>query len=69
MREYLLNKGFNEVAPGLFLRSPLRVEITPEGTVCWTGTKRAEINWEELRKTIEQTEFRTKLKNGKHKHV
>lgn len=62
MKDYLTKQGFNEVAPGLWLRSPARVDVTADGVYFWSESGRKEVNFEELKKCIEETKFRTKLK-------
>lgn len=65
MKDFLLENGFNEVAPNHFLRSPLRVNITDSDFILWVGSKPKITNEQAIKEVILSTEFRTKVKNDK----
>ena len=62
MRDYLLSQGFNEVATNHFLRPPLRVNIVSDGLVLWEGVPHREPTMEEIKRVIETTEFKQRIK-------
>jgi len=62
MTDYLTAHGFTEIAPGLWLRSPLRVDTRYTLNV-WIGSElHKNVTPEFIKRIIESTTFRTKKK-------